>query len=135
MRNTLCIATVVATFACGAAAAPMTKDEYKAGKARIAAEYQAARQKCGAHLGNAAELCVDRARGAQQVAKAELEAAYKPSPRANYEAAIARAQAAYVIAKEECDSKKGEARKSCVNDAKAALERARAEAAAARKAG
>lgn len=135
MRNILAIATAVAAFACaGAAAAPLTKDEYKAGKARIAAEYEAERQKCGVRHGNDADLCIARAHGTRNVAKAELEAAYKPGPRPNYDAAIARAQAAYGIAKEECDDKKGEARKSCMKDAKSAQERAKAEAAAARKA-
>jgi hypothetical protein len=135
MRNVLIIATAVTVLTCGAAAAAaMTRDEYKAGKARILAEYQADRQKCGAHLGDAADLCVARARGARKVATAELEAAYKPGPRTNYDAAVARAQAAYSIAKEECDDKEGAARKNCERDASAALNRARAEATAAMKA-
>lgn len=135
MRNILGIATAVAVFTCtGAAAAGMTKQEYRDGKARIAAEYQADRQKCGAHLGDAADLCVARARGAQKVARAELEAAYKPSPRTNYEAAIARVQAAYAIAKEECNDRKGEAQKGCMREAKVAQDRAKAEAIAAAKA-
>ena len=134
MRNMLGIATAVAVLASGApAAAGMTKEEYRAGKARIAAEYQADRQKCGPALGNAADICVTRARGAQQVSRAELEAAYKPSPRTNYEAAVARAQAAYAIAKQECDFKVGEERKGCVKQARTARERAQAEAMAARK--
>ena len=62
------------------------------------------------------------------MAKAELEAAYKPSPRANYAAAIARARSAYAIAKQECDDQSGPAKKACVNDAKAALGNAKAEA-------
>jgi len=134
VRNMLGIAAAVAALTCGApAAAGMTKDEYKAGQARIAAEYQIDRQKCGARHANAADLCIARARGAQKVAKAELEAAYKPSPRSNYEAAMARAQAAYRVAKEECDEKQGEARRACVRDAKAAQERATAAARAAMK--
>lgn len=135
MRNIIGIAAAVAAFTCAAAAAAgMAKDEYKAGKARIDAEYQADRQKCGSRHGNSADLCIARAHGARKVAKAELEATYKPSPRANYEAAIARAQAAYAIAKEDCDDQKAEARKGCVSDAKAAQERAKTEATAALKA-
>lgn len=134
MRNVIGFATL-AFLTCGAAtAAALTKEEYKAGKARIAAEYEADRQKCGAHLGNAAEICVARARGARKVAQAELEANHKPSPRTNYEAAIARSQAAYAIAKEECDAREGGMRKVCVRQATAAQERAKAEASAARKA-
>jgi hypothetical protein len=130
MRNILGIATAVAILTCGAAAAaPMTKEEYKANKARIAAEYTVDRQKCGSRHGNAADLCIARAHGARDASKAELAAAYKPSPRANYDAAIARAKAAYAIAKEECDNKKGEPRKVCQSEAKAAQQRAKTEAA------
>jgi hypothetical protein len=129
------IATALAVFTGATAlAAGMTKDEYTAAKKRIAAEYQADRQKCGAHLGNPAELCVARARGAQEVARAELEATYKPSPRTNYDAAMARAHADYVIAGEECDRQTGRVREACVKDAKAARDRAKAAAEAARKA-
>lgn len=134
MQNILGITMVAAVIACGAAvAAPLTKDEYEAGRKRIAAEAQAERQKCGARHGNAADLCIARARGDLKVAKAELEAAYKPSPRTNYAAAIARAQAAEAIAKEECDDKARDMRKACVKEAKAALERAKAEALSVRK--
>jgi hypothetical protein len=135
MRSIIGIAAAVAVVTCGGAtAAVMTKEEYKAGKAQVAAQYVADRQKCGAHLGNAAELCVARARGEQKVAKAELEAAYKPSPKTQYDAAIARAQVAYEAAKKECGSKDGVMRKGCLKDAKAAENQARAAASAARKA-
>ncbi len=135
MRNLTAIAATVAFFACGvAAAAPMTRDDYKASRARIIAEYEAERQKCGPSLGTPTEICVARARGARKVANAELQAAYKPGPRTYYAAAMARAEAAFAIAKEECDRQKGEARKACDKDAKAAFERAKAEAKAARKA-
>lgn len=134
MRNTLGIATAALAFACaGAAAAGMTKEDYKAGKLRIATEYQAEREKCGVRHGNDADLCIARAHGVRGVAKAELEAAYKPSPRTNYDAAIARARAAYAVAKEECDEKRGKARKQCMAEANVALERAKGEAKVARQ--
>ncbi|MEP7070508.1 MAG: hypothetical protein ABI789_14760 [Usitatibacter sp.] len=122
------IAMIAAFAAFGATAAPLTKEEYKAGRARIAAQAQAERQKCGSRYGNAADMCVARARGDQRVARAELEAAYKPTPRKNYEAAIARARAAEAIAKEECDEKAREMRKACVGEAKAVFARAKVEA-------
>lgn len=116
-------------FACAAAAgASMSREDYRAAKKRIAAEYQAERQKCGARHGNALDLCIARAHGVRDVAKAELEAAYKPSPRTDYDAAIARAGAAYSVAKEKCDDQRGAEKKACMKDAKDALARARAEA-------
>lgn len=135
MRMTRGIAIAVLALACGPASGQsMSKKEYQAAKKRIEAEYTAERQKCGPRYGNALDECVARAHGTRDVAKAELEAQYKPSPRTNYNAAIARANAAYKVAKEECDEKSGPARKACMKDAKAASERATAEAKAARKA-
>ena len=134
MRKTLGIATVFAVFACShAMATEMTRGEYKAREAHILANYEADRQKCGAGIGNGVDLCVAKARGARKVASAELEAAYKPSLATNYDAAIARAQAAYSITNEECNDKDAMTRKVCERVAKAALERAEAEAIAAMK--
>jgi hypothetical protein len=123
----------IAVLACGStAAAPMAKDEYVAAKKRIEADYQAERQKCGDRHGNPAALCIARAHGGRNVDKAELEATYKPSPKANYNAALARAQAAYEVAKLECNDRKDAERKGCVKDAEAARTRAREEAKAIR---
>ena len=129
MRNTPGIAMAMLAFACGpAVGASMSKQDYEAAKERIAAEYQAERQKCGPRYGNALDLCVAHAHGVRDVAKAELEAAYKPGPRTNYDAAIARAQSTYAVAKEECDQKRDLEKKACRKDAKVALEREKAEA-------
>ncbi len=129
MRLIPLLTTIAAGILAGdALAAPMGADEYRAAQARIASEYQLDRQKCGARHGNAADMCIARARGAQSVAKAELKALHEPSPRANYEAALARAQAAYANAREECDNKDGAARKDCRREAEATRERSRAEA-------
>jgi hypothetical protein len=139
MMTSLKIRTGAAAFvalACGGAAqAGMTKDEYKAKKTEIAADYQAERQKCGVRYGNALDMCVARAHGVRDVAKAELEAAYRPSAATDYKAAVARAKSQYAIAKEECDEQKGEMRKKCVGRAKDAMERAIAEAKAKSRSG
>ena len=132
MRYPFGVAAALAALACVTAFAAMDKDEYRAANARIEAEYQVDRQKCGERHGNAADLCVARAHGARNVAKAELEATAKPSPRANYDAAMARAQSTYAIAKLECNDQLGEARKGCVKDAEAARARAKQEAEALR---
>ena len=93
MSNRLAIAMAVLMFTCGpAVGAGMSKEDYRDAKKRITSEYLAERQKCGAGYGHAYELCVAHAHGVRDVAKAELEAAYKPSPRNYYDAAIARAK-------------------------------------------
>jgi hypothetical protein len=134
MRKILGIATALAVIAwTDALAAEMTRSEYKAREGHILAAYEADRQKCGAGIGDGVDLCVAKARAARKVASAELEAAYKPSLATNYDAAIARAQAAYSITNEECNDKDAMTRKVCERVAKAALERAEAEAMAAMK--
>lgn len=134
MRHILAAAAAFAIFSCATSAgAAMTKQEYRDAKKRIDTEYQAERQKCGERHGNPADLCIARAHGTRDVAKAELESAYKPTPRANYDAAIARAQARYAIAKQECDDSKAGARDACMKDVKAELARAKAEAKALRE--
>jgi len=136
MRHVLALAAALAVFThAGPAGAAMTAQDHRDAKKRIDAEYQAERRKCGERHGNAADLCIARAHGTRDVARAELEAAYKPTPRSNYDAAVARAQAAYAIARQECDDRKPEARKGCVQDAKAARARAKAEAKAIRDRG
>ena len=126
-------AVALIALACGSAsAAALSKEDYKASRAAIAAEYQADRQKCGARYGNAADLCIARAHGARDVAKAELEAAFKPSPDTDYRAAIARMRAAYAIAKEECDNQQGFTRKTCMREARAATQSAKSDAILAR---
>jgi hypothetical protein len=134
MRKLFGFAIVMAAlaFTCAEAAA-MSKEEYRAGKARIEAEYEADRKKCGhPRLGNATDVCVALARGNRKAASAELDAKYKPGPQANYKAAAARADAEYGVAKQRCDYQQGAARKACNQEAKAARDRAKAEAAARR---
>jgi hypothetical protein len=136
MPSSTAVAMALIAFACGPAlGAGMSKQEYQAAKKRIAVEYQAERQKCGPRHGNALDLCMARVHGERDVAKAELEAAYRPSPRTDYDAAIARSKAAYAVDKEKCDEQRGAVRKACIDEAKAASERSKAAAKAALAAG
>lgn len=130
------IAIAAAALAFGGsaiAAQGISKDEYKAGKDRIAADYKAAKANCDSLAGNAKDICVAEAKGREKVAKAELEAAYKPSDKHRYDAAAAKAEADYAVAKERCDDKAGNDKKVCVKEAKAAETRAKADAKAGMK--
>jgi hypothetical protein len=134
MRKTLGIGMAVLAFACGTAtAAAMSKSDYKAAKKRIAAEYETERQKCGVRYGTALDLCVAHAHGVRDVAMAELEAAYKPTARTDYDAAIARAKAGYADKRAECEELQPVAKKACIKDAQTVRDRAKAEAEATRK--
>jgi hypothetical protein len=129
MRRIPAMMVAALVFACGSAtAAPMAKDEYKAAKKKIADEYSVERQKCGSRYGVAADLCIAHAHGVRDVAKAELEAAYKPSPRAYYDAAIVRAKTTYAVAKDECNEKRGAEKSGCLKEAFDARQRAFEEA-------
>jgi hypothetical protein len=116
-----------------AAMAAMSKDEYKAKKDAISANYKAERAKCDPLAGNAKDICVAEAKGREKVAKAELESSYKPSTDNTYKARVAKAEADYAVAKEKCDDKAGNDKDVCVKQAKAAEATAKGEAKAQKK--
>lgn len=126
---TVIAAAITLVFSPGAPAAQsMSKDEYKAAQNSIAAEYKSASVGCGSLSANAKDVCIAQAKGKEKVAKAELEARYKPSEGARYAVSIAKAEADYAVAKEKCDEKAGNDKKACVKEAKAAEARAKADA-------
>ena len=115
-------------FSAGAMAQSLSKDDYKAGKDRITAEYKTAKAGCATLAANAKDICVAEAKGQEKVAKAELEASYKPSEKARHAVSMAKAEADYAVARERCDDKAGNDKKACVKEAKAAEARAKADA-------
>lgn len=115
-------------FSAGAMAADMTREAYSSGKSRIAADYKAARAACASMTGNANDICIAEAKGKEKVAKAELEDSYKPTSRNHYQVSVAKAEAAYAVAKERCDDMAGNAKDVCVKQAKAAQTAAKADA-------
>lgn len=108
-------------FSLNAMAANMSKDEYKAAEKRISAEYKADKANCDSLADNAKNICQAQAKGKDDVAKAELEAQYKPSKNATYDVSVAKAEAGYAVARAKCDDKAGNNKDVCVKEAKAAL--------------
>jgi hypothetical protein len=131
------IAALVAALGAGSAAFAakdlMTRDAYKAEKDRIEAEYQAAKEACNKLSGNAEDVCKAEARGNQRIAEADLDAKNTGTAKARSDARVARADAAYAVAKEKCDDLAGNAKDVCVKEAKAAETKAKADAKADRK--
>ena len=115
-------------FSFGAMAQSMSKDEYKASTDSIVAEFKTAKANCDSLSANAKDVCMAEAKGKEKVAKAELEARYKPSEKTRYQARVAQADADYSVAKEKCDDKAGNEKDVCVKEAKAAATRAKADA-------
>jgi hypothetical protein len=72
------------------AASTMSKQEYSAQKARVEADYKAARQACDSSSGNAKDICVEEAKGQQKVAMAEL--VYQADPSAKHREQLAEAR-------------------------------------------
>ncbi len=103
-----------------AQAGAMTKGEHDAAKDRIEAAYKASKERCDGLAGNAKDICTSEAKGVESVAKAELDAQYKPTAKSRAKVIEAKADATYDTAKEKCDDLAGNAKDVCVKDAKAA---------------
>lgn len=106
----------------------------KAEKERIEAQYKADKARCHELSGNGKDVCIAQAKATERIAKADLEAKAKGTPKARYEAQVVRAEAEYDIAKEKCDDLAGNQKNVCEKEAKAIEAKAKAEAKAAYKA-
>ena len=111
----------------------ISKVEYKAAKEDISAKYKADKAACKPMTGNAKDICIEEAKGREKVAKAELEANYSPSFKHRYDVRMAKANAAYAVAKEKCDDFSGNAKDVCRKEAKSAYVAAKADAKVAEK--
>lgn len=118
MTHKFITAAVAACCLAVGAAGAMTKEEHKAQKDKIEADYKAAKTRCDTLKANAKDVCEKEAKGAEKVAKAELEAAYKPDAKSAEKVAKVKAEADYEVAREKCDDMTGNAKDTCVADAK-----------------
>ena len=125
-RITIAMAALMA--ASGAFAATMSKAEYTAAKDKISADFKADKAACDSYSGNAKDVCVEQVKGKEKVARAELEYNYSGKPADANKLAVAKADAAYEVAKESCDDKSGNAKDVCVTEAKSAHTKALADA-------
>ncbi|MCK9365085.1 MAG: hypothetical protein M0P74_15970 [Syntrophales bacterium] len=119
----------------GASAENMSKNGYNEQKARIAATYKFDKDNCKSMSGNAKDICMAEATGKEKVAKAELEANYKPSAKARRKVREEKVEADYKVAIEKCDDKGDNLKDVCVKEAKAAMKSANADAKASKKVG
>ncbi len=106
----------------------LTKTEYKAAGQTLDGDRKAAITACSATSGNAKSVCVMEAKGKYEIAKAELSAKYKPSPKADRKLRDKRADVAYDIAKAKCSELTGNPKEVCIKDAKSAKVAAKADA-------
>jgi len=108
--------------------APMSKASYTQAVKDADAQYKIDKDACSSLSGNAKDICVAEAKGKENVAKADAEAAYKHTPKARENARIAHAQASYNVAIEKCDDLAGNRKDVCVKEAKSELVKGKANA-------
>lgn len=127
-KANICAIAFGLALSAGAMAQSMNKDDYKARKAVITADFKSAKAACKSFSANAKDICMVEAAGKEKVSRAELEAAYKPGQKTIYNARVAMANADYAVAKEKCDDQAGNMKAVCVKEAKAVQTSARANA-------
>ncbi|MEJ8825245.1 hypothetical protein WKW80_25000 [Variovorax humicola] len=120
MKKQLLMLAIASTCLLGAQASnAMSKDEYKAAKDKIEADYKVDKAACDALKDNAKDVCMKEAKGKENVAKAELDQQYEPSPSHQRKVAEEKVEARYAVAKEKCDDQKGAEKSACEKQAKA----------------
>ena len=120
--------SVAQTYSTKTASTSMSKDSYTMAKTDADAQYKIDKEACSSLSGNAKDICVAQAKGKDDVAKAEAEAAYANTPKAREDARVAHAQASYSVAVERCDDLAGNRKDVCVQEAKAELVKGKADA-------
>lgn len=111
----------------GTASATLTKPVYNTAKDEVKAMFKTERDKCDTLAGNAKDVCVERAKGQEKVALANLEYQYTGKAKDRNDYLEARFDARYKVAKEMCEDKAGNAKDVCMSEAKAEHDKAKAD--------
>ena len=119
-KRLICLVVAAALSTVAWSAPPnMSLADYLARKKQISTEHRSAQTACGISPSIDLEVCLVEAMGRDSVAKADLEVAYRSTPRTRYEANEARAEARFWVAREQCADSAAPLRDACVRDAKA----------------
>jgi hypothetical protein len=129
-------AATAALLLCFAASAatPEAKAAYEQAKDMAEATYKAASAKCDVITGNPKDVCVAEAKAVRVRTEQEASAAYKNTLKAYTQARLKIASANYDLDKVKCASLTGNDKDVCVQQAKATLTAAQADAKADKKA-
>jgi hypothetical protein len=117
-----------ASLLAATSAQALGKAEYKQASDRLIQDRKAAYATCEPLMRSAKSICMLEAKGQYDIAQADLNAQYKPSPKADMKLRTKRADVAYGIAKAKCDDLSGNPKDVCIKDAKAARVGAKADA-------
>ncbi|MDB5947816.1 MAG: hypothetical protein JWQ33_2842 [Ramlibacter sp.] len=128
MKQRLLAVALVAGCGFAGAAGAMSKDQYLVERDKAQAAYKNAWDSCKALTANAKAVCKAEARGNYEVAKADLDARLKPTPKHDDRVKTEKAAAAYKLATEKCGDLSGNAKDVCRKDARAGYVAATGEA-------
>lgn len=115
------------------AATPEAKLAYNEAKDRAALEYKTARARCDLITGNPKDVCAAEAKAARVHADEEAQARYKNTLKAYTQARLRIASAYYDVDRAKCAAVTGNDKDVCLQQAKATLIAAEADARADRK--
>ena len=119
MKKYLLMLAIASSCLVATQANALTKDEYKAEKDKIQANYKVDKTKCDVLKDNAKDICEKEAKGKEKVAYAEAEYGYTGKPADQAKIMKVKAETGYAIAKEKCDDLAGNAKDVCIKEAKA----------------
>ncbi len=121
-----CVAASIAVFGL-AHAQTISATAYNGARTELRAAYKAERDACSSQTGNAKDICVETAKGREDVAMKHLAYQRSNTAKNGRDLAEARYKARYEIAKEMCDDQTGDAKNTCVSAAKAQADKAKAD--------
>jgi hypothetical protein len=121
-------AAIGLALSAGAMGADISEAQYKTAEQGISARHTSDQTACEAMAGNRKDVCMEEAKGRQNVAKAELELSHGNSAEHRQDVRIAKANAAYAVANEKCDELGGNAQDVCRKEAQSAQVAAKADA-------
>ena len=121
-------ASIAQTYPMKTASTTMSKDGFTTAKKDADAQYKIDYDACASLSGNAKDICVAEAKGKDNIAKADAEAAFTNTPKTRQSARLVHAQANYDVAVEKCDDLAGNPKDVCVKQAKSAFVKAKADA-------
>lgn len=101
----------------------MSPANYEQLKRTIEADTRLALARCRDVSGVEREVCRAEVRAGERVKKADLQAMYHGTVSAQQDARLARAKAAYDVARARCGAQPGEARIGCLRNARAEREK------------
>ena len=126
-RTTTTLAIVALLSGTTAFAELLSTVDYDAIKDRIGADYKVGKTECAKLSGNTKDICMERTKGIERVARAELEYKYSGKGSDANHLAMAQADAAFAVSKELCDDMTGNAKDLCRTEAKTTHVKARAD--------